>query len=138
MPSLTDPMTRAHEYQMYVYSELYRQQTGVYPDQCAIVFVNELGDDQGWDKAGIVRDRFPNLIYTIRPDPKYIRLAMGDFAQTVSEIDLEHLKPYAIQWQAPEEPPVDRGTCKAYELRHNCPSYPAGLLNRSRALCRRV
>lgn len=110
-----------YEYQMRVYCELYRQQSGEYPARAMLVFVGELGDDSAWQRANLRADEFPKLFFPVHPTLRHITGAMNDFHATVEAIEGERAKPYSQQWDAP--PPsadVDQSTCEACELRYNC------------------
>jgi DNA helicase-2/ATP-dependent DNA helicase PcrA len=133
MPQKSSLELCTYEYQMRVYAELYRQQTGAYLARCAIVFVGELGDDARWDAANLDFRRFPDLVHTLHPDPGHIATAMRDFHEAVEAIETERLKPYSQQWQAPDHP-VDKPTCEACELRYNCRAFPTGAAQRREAL----
>ena len=133
MPDKGSREMRDYEYQMRVYAELYRQQTGTYPARCALVFVGELSDDDRWDDSAPDLGMFPRLIYTIHPNPSHIETALSDFHQTVEDIEAERTMPYFEQWEAPTYPP-DTQTCEACELRFNCSSFPRGAGQRSEPL----
>lgn len=120
---------RDYEYQMRVYAELYRQQTGAWPARCALVFVGELGEDRRWNPASPDLRAFPEMIYTIHPDPKHVNAALDDFHTTVEAIEAERSLSYGDQWHPPDHA-VDQATCEACELRYNCPRCPNGLRER--------
>ncbi len=133
MPDKGTPEMRDYEYQMRVYAELYRQQTGTLPARCALVFVGELGDDNHWNESQPELTAFPRLIYTVHPNEIQIRTALDDFNQAVEDIEAERTKPYNEQWQAPNDRP-DPQICEACELRFNCSSFPQGARQRSEPL----
>jgi putative RecB family exonuclease len=133
MPDKSSQELKDYEYQMRVYAELYRQQTGDYPERAVLVFVGELGDDTRWQAAKLDTAIFPRLIYPIHPTERHIRTAVHDFHSTVEIIEAELVKPYAQQWQAPTHD-VDRQTCEACELRYNCNNFPTGAKQRKEAL----
>lgn len=120
-------------YQMQVYAELYRLQTGDYPARSVLVFVGELGDDRVWQRSGLAPTAFPRLIHRIQPSPSEIAAAMRDFHETVEAIEAEREKSYADQWHAPDHK-VDEQTCEACDLRFNCSSYPGGARLRQQPL----
>lgn len=122
MPAKGSQELTDYEYQMRVYAELYRQQTGEYPARCVLVFVGELGDDRRWEMSAGVARHFPNLFYIVQPNPAHIERAMDDFHQTVELIELERAKPFAEQW-APPAHSVDAATCEACEIRYSCASF---------------
>ncbi len=111
-----------YTYQMRVYAELYRQQTGEYPARCVLVFVGELGDDKRWALSGGVARNFPALFYIVQPNPNHIQKAMRDFHETVETSELERTRPFANQWAAREHK-VDDSTCEACEIRYSCKSF---------------
>ncbi|MFN7929353.1 MAG: PD-(D/E)XK nuclease family protein [Blastocatellia bacterium] len=65
MPKKNSYEMKSYQYQMQVYAELYRQQTGEYPARSVLVFVGELGDDKEWAKAekDLNPARYPMLVY---------------------------------------------------------------------------
>jgi putative RecB family exonuclease len=133
MPDKSSLEMKSYEYQMRVYAELYRQQTGDYPARCVLVFVGELGNDKWWIAAAQDPTKFPKLIYPIHPVPRHVQQAVDNFHQTVEDIEVERAKPYEQQWLAPIHP-VDKQTCEACELRFNCSSFPRSAIVRAEAL----
>ncbi len=133
MPEQNSSELRDYQYQMRVYAELYRQQTGDYPARCVLVFVGELGDDRSWNLSGGVAKRFPELFYIVQPNPRHIQRAMEDFHETVEAIEAERAKRFAEQW-APPEHRVDMATCEACEIRYNCTSFKDAARQRSEPL----
>ncbi len=115
-------MLRDYEYQMRVYAELYRQQTGMYPARSVLVFIGELGNDHTWDMAGGNALVYKNLIYVIHPHATRIAAAVTDFHNTVDAIETEREQPFHCQWLPPTHP-VDRETCEACEIRYSCPRF---------------
>lgn len=122
MPEQGSVELQDYTYQMRVYAELYRQQTGEYPARCVLVFVGELGDDRRWENSDGVARRFPDLFYIVQPSPSHIRRAMEDFHTTVEAIEAERAKPFSHQW-APPSHRVDAATCEACEIRYSCGSF---------------
>ncbi len=133
MPKKGSSELRDYEFQMKVYAELYRQQTGKYPARAVLVFVGELGDDKRWGLAGGSAAHFPQLFYTVHPNPGDIDAAMSDFHHTVEAIEAERSANYSLQWQAPTHP-VDLKTCEACELRYSCPSFSDAARQRAEPL----
>lgn len=133
MPAKTSPTLQDYMYQMRVYAELYRQQTGDYPARSVLVFVGELDDDKRWDPTDLDPSNFPRLVYPIHPTMKHVEVAIADFNNTVELIEVERAKPYNQQWLAPTHP-VDQQMCEACELRYNCTNFPAGGKQRVEAL----
>lgn len=119
LPRKGDPTLQNYEYQMRVYSELYRQQAGSYPARAVLVFMGELDNDATWDFAGGDPTRFPSLFYIVPAHTRDIDIAMNDFHQTVADIEAERAKPFASQWEVPLHA-VDPDTCAACEIRFNC------------------
>ncbi len=108
-----------YQYQMRVYCELYKQQTGKYPARAVLVFLGELNDDKFWDAAGGDPSKFAHIFYVVSPNPDHIETAMTDFNGTVDLIEEERGKLFENQWQAPTHD-VDSMTCQACEIRFNC------------------
>ncbi|WP_020602253.1 PD-(D/E)XK nuclease family protein [Spirosoma spitsbergense] len=120
----------SYKYQMRVYAELYRQQTGQYPARAVLIFLGELADDPRWNLANGDPSMFPRLVLPVEPHPGRIAVAIQNFNQTVEEIEQERILPYAQQWQAPSHA-VDEQTCRTCELHYNCDRYPQGRNERS-------
>lgn len=128
MPAKRSPELRDYEYQMRVYAELYRQQTGEYPARAVLVFLGELGNEAVWEAAqrdqARSRDLIMRAIYTIQPTDRSVQSAMEDFHRTVEAIEYQRSLPYSDQWGAPPtdktDQLVDDATCEACELRYNC------------------
>ncbi|HEV7373538.1 MAG TPA: PD-(D/E)XK nuclease family protein [Pyrinomonadaceae bacterium] len=133
MPDKHSPTLQDYIYQMRVYAELYRQQTGEYPARAVLVFLGELDDDKRWDSARLDPSNFPRLVYPIYPTPKHVDVAIADFHQTVEFIEAERAKPYDQQWHAPTHP-VDLQMCEVCELRYNCTNFIEGAKQRTEAL----
>jgi putative RecB family exonuclease len=125
VPGQEERELQAYKYQMRVYAELYRQQSGEYPARAVLIFLGELEDDDRWRMADGDPSMFPRLVYPISPNPRHIEEAMTDFGATVEAIEEERSRPYGEQWQAPAHE-VPEQTCRACELRYNCASYPQG------------
>lgn len=125
MPPKGSRELQDYEYQMWVYAELYRQQSGEYPARSVLIFVGELGDDDAWVRAQTHletrRQLVQQSIYPIHPTDRHVRLAMEDFHRTVEAIEAERSRSYVEQWAAPPgDYYVDEATCEACELRYNC------------------
>jgi putative RecB family exonuclease len=133
MPEKDSQELRDYQYQMRVYAELYRQQTGEYPARCVLVFAGELGDDTRWRLSQGVAKRFPDLFYIVQPNPSHIAKAMADFHATVEAIEAERAQDFAAQWQAPGHA-VDSATCEACEIRYNCSNFRDASRQRAEAL----
>lgn len=133
MPEPGSQLMADYEYQMRVYAELYRQQTGRYPARSVLVFVGELGNDRFYAKAQADLPRHAHFIYPIAPVPQDVDRAMLDFHQTVDQIEAQRALPYPDQWKAPGHQ-VDDETCEACELRFNCDTFPSGAKLRAEAL----
>jgi len=102
-----------YDFQMYVYAELYRERTAVYPAKAILYFLNELNDEPQ------PRTRPPNALYEVTFDQDVIRRALGDFARTVAAIDQSR---ESDDWSAPS-PDRDPGkeTCDICDIRWSCP-----------------
>lgn len=125
MPEKGSRELEDYQYQMWVYAELYRQQTGDYPARSVLVFLGELGRDADWaaarSNAARARGLIMKAIYPIYPTPKHVERAIADFNRTVEHIESERARPYGDQWRAPGPAyVVDVATCEACELRYNC------------------
>lgn len=103
-----------YRYQMLVYAELYKLKNGRYPLKGILYFMNELQGRKVPDETP------PEATYVIEFRDKHNResidTALGDFAETVSEIECK--KEYDT-WNPPKEM-SDKETCDICDLRWNC------------------
>jgi putative RecB family exonuclease len=122
-------------YQMLVYAELYRQQTGSYPARSVLVFLGELGNDSRWNAVAGEPARFQELFYAVDPVSGKIdvKTAIHDFGRTVDEIEAERSRPYEQQWRVPTHA-VDIQTCDACDIRFSCPLFAAAVKQRNEPL----
>lgn len=120
-PFLTD-----YVYQMRVYAELYRLQTGRPPARCVLVFTGELLNDALWNGGDCHHRDFRDLFFVVTPQEHKLDQAMERFHAVVDDIEHERTRPYASQWHAPTPGSVDGETCIACDLRFNCSGYPEG------------
>lgn len=134
VPDADSDVIQDYEFQMHVYAELFKRQTGTYPARCALAFLGELDDDETWKNGSAEPHEFQHLIYTIPPHPDRIEEAQQYFHETVEEINRETQKPFEERWKAPVENPPDEQTCRACELRYNCSAYPEGGSERQQPL----
>ena len=109
-PSLRDPEHQRYEFQMQVYSELYRRKTGKAPTKAILYFLNELAPDPE------PRERPVNALLEVDLDPISVRQALKSFEQTVRRI--EDCKENR-SWPQPVEAPSN-ATCNVCDLRWNC------------------
>lgn len=100
---------KKYEYQMLIYGELLKQQTGKYPSKCVLYFVNELNRIKSPNPKHIIDFKDENNI-------KKIKEAMENFSNTVKEI--EKCKESEI-WNV--DKPADKDTCSICDLRWGCP-----------------
>ena len=119
-----------YEYQMLVYAELYKQQSGAYPARCVLVHLGELNRERSWrafEKGKPLLSAFPDLIQVIDLKRSKIRAAMKSFGTTVDAIEEERRKPFGKQWCAPHPNGAPGAeTCDACEIRYKCRGYPKG------------
>lgn len=115
-----------YEYQMKVYAELYKQQNGVYPSRCVLVFLGE-ADKKDWGNKKHSIKEFKDMFHILEfANTKHnTQEAIEDFNFTVEQIEKERLKPFKDQWAAPTSK-VDKDTCVACEIRYNCEKFPQG------------
>ena len=107
---LGDPRMQQYIYQMQVYAELYRKQTGIMPQKAIIYFLNTLGGDYE------PRQRPGNAVYEVTLDPESVDIAMDDFSNTVSKI--EQSRRTGI-WSPPDSAPP-KETCDICDKRWTC------------------
>jgi hypothetical protein len=134
MPAQGSRELQSYKYQMRVYAELYRQQTGIYPARSVLVFLGELDDDVRWANANGNLSLFPNLVYAVDANPAHIATAITNFNNTVDTIEQQRRLPYNVQWQAPVYDPEREQTCRACDLGYNCDGYPQGRARRQQVL----
>ncbi|MCY4654901.1 MAG: PD-(D/E)XK nuclease family protein [Dehalococcoidia bacterium] len=109
-PSLGDPEYQRYLFQMQVYADLYRQQTGITPTKAVLYFLNELA----LDPAPQVRP--VNALIEVTLDPTSVLQALQSFENTVQEIEDCRRKQ---KWPEPVDDP-GQPTCDACDLRWNC------------------
>lgn len=132
-PDQNSPEMQAYIYQMRVYAELFRQQTGKYPARCSLVFIGEL-DNKNWNDENKAPKDLSKVFNFVEPVAKEVETALKDFSETVELIEKERSKRYSEQWKAPDAKKTDRKTCEACELRFNCNGFPEGNKLRAEAL----
>lgn len=123
-PAAGSPQLQDYIYQMRVYAELYRRQSGQLPDRCVLVFLGELGDDETWqsNRQRLLRES----VFFVDPIERRIDEAIADFNQTVQQIERVRDQPYPLQWQPPRiNEEIDEDTCAACDLRYNCSYFVA-------------
>ncbi|UXM84078.1 PD-(D/E)XK nuclease family protein [Methanococcus aeolicus] len=108
-PSKDEDKLKKYEYQMLIYGELLKQQTGSYPSKCVLYFVNELNR---------IKSPKPKYIIDFKDEKniKKIKEAMENFSNTVKEI--EKCKELG-NWNI--DKPADKETCSICDLRWGCP-----------------
>jgi hypothetical protein len=121
MPHPRSRAMRDYEFQMRVYAELFRQQTGSYPARCVLVFAGELDCDR-WNNERPSLREFPRLVHVVAPTTDEMVEALTDFHHTVEAIEAERALPYADQWLAPDHEPGDE-TCPYCDLRFSCATF---------------
>ena len=108
-PSQGDPEYQRYVFQMQVYSDLYRQKTGIAPTKAILYFLNEL--------AGPTPTARPvNALLEVDLDPESVQQALQSFGQTVQQIEVCRED---RRWPDPEVAP-SQPTCNACDLRWNC------------------
>ena len=105
-----DPRMQQYVYQMQVYAELYRKQTGIMPQKAIIYFLNTLGGDYE------PRERPGNAVFEVTLDPESVDIAMDDFSDTVAKI--EESRRTGI-WSPPGTTPP-KETCDICDKRWTC------------------
>ena len=124
---------QAYQFQMYVYCELYRRQTGRLPARAVLVFLGNLGIDKEYEDYLRSPAKCLEFIYVVHPRADKIEEAIANFNATVDAIESERSLPYKQQWTAPKHE-VDEQTCRECELRLNCVAYPSGGSSRGKGL----
>lgn len=109
-PALGDPRLQQYIYQMQVYAELYRKQTGIMPSKAIIYFLNTLG-------GPVEPQRTPgNAVFEVALDPASVDIAMDDFSLTVAKIESSRM---TGSWECPHNQPPQE-TCNICDKRWNC------------------
>ncbi len=109
-PALGDPRLQQYIYQMQVYAELYRKQTGVMPSKAIIYFLNTLS-------GPIAPRKTPgNAVFEVALDSTSVDIAMTDFSSTVAIIESSRA---TGNWECPKNPPP-KETCNICDKRWNC------------------
>lgn len=111
-PSMGDPSFQQYLYQMQVYAELYRRQTGAMPEKAIIYFLNTLsGSPEPTRTPG-------NAILEVPMNENSVDAAIDNFSQTVREIE-ESRK--SRKWKEPTHTPSQE-TCVICDQRWRCKS----------------
>ena len=109
-PALGDPRLQQYIYQMQVYAELYRKQTGIMPSKAIIYFLNTLsGPIEPQSTPG-------NAVYEVTLDMTSVDIAMDDFSQTVAKIESSRSTGH---WECPQNRPPQE-TCNICDKRWTC------------------
>ena len=109
-PSYGDPEYQRYVFQMQVYSDLYRQKTGIVPTKAVLYFLNELAPNPKPVKRPV------NALIEVNLDPVEVSRALHSFNQVVQQIETCRQN---RQWTDPAVAPSQR-TCNACDLRWNC------------------
>ena len=109
-PSMNDAAYQRYRFQMQVYAELYKQNTGRTPAKAILYFLNELAPDPEPTTRPV------NAVMEVDIDPNEVNVALQSFGRTVK--DIESCKA-ARKWHDPLEPP-SKETCDACDLRWSC------------------
>ena len=109
-PSMNDVAYQRYRFQMQVYAELYKRNTGRTPAKAILYFLNELASDPEPTTRPV------NAVMEVDINPNEVNDALQSFGQTVK--DIESCKA-ARKWPDPSEPPSER-TCTACDLRWSC------------------
>lgn len=109
-PSYGDPEYQRYVFQMQVYSDLYRQKTGIAPTKAILYFLNELAPNPKPVKRPV------NALIEVNLDPGEVRTALQSFNQTVQQIETCRQN---RRWPDPAIAP-SQPTCNACDLRWNC------------------
>ncbi len=109
-PSYGDPEYQRYVFQMQVYSDLYRQKTGIAPTKAILYFLNELAPDPEPEKRPV------NALIEVNLDPGEVRRALQSFSQTVQQIETCRQN---RRWPDPAIAPSQL-TCNACDLRWSC------------------
>jgi hypothetical protein len=111
-PSIHDADFQRYQFQMQVYSDLYRQKTGKTPTKAILYFLNELSGPV------VPHARPANALLEVSLNPVEVADALASFSATVA--DIEGCKA-TRNWPSPVTAPTLR-TCNACDLRWNCPA----------------
>ena len=103
-----------YEYQMLVYSSLFKLRNGYYPTKGVIYFLGELNKDE-------IKESPPSAKMEILLDEEKMSAALDSFDKTV--IDIENSR-YSQEWLPPQDGSKTAGkeTCDACDIRLSCPS----------------
>ncbi|MCL6478316.1 MAG: PD-(D/E)XK nuclease family protein [Peptococcaceae bacterium] len=109
-PSRGDPLFQRYIFQMQVYAELYRRQTGRFPQRAILYFLNELAGSH------VPQTRPVNAVLEVPLDSFSVNAAMASFTSTVQRIEQCRS---SNTWPGPTVAPPEE-TCDACDLRWNC------------------
>lgn len=107
---MNDVAYQRYRFQMQVYAELYKRNTGRAPAKAILYFLNELAPDPEPTTRPV------NAVMEVDIDPNEVNEALRSFGQTVK--DIESCKA-ARKWADPSDAPSEE-TCDACDLRWSC------------------
>jgi len=110
LPSKQDPLYKKYIFQMQVYAELYKRNTGITPKRAILYFLNELSGPIEPQKRPV------NAALEVEIDNKTVDEAMDDFNKTVSQIEQSRSSNI---WAKPTQAPPTK-TCNECDFRWNC------------------
>jgi len=107
---------------MLVYSYLFKERNGYYPQSVVLFFLGELDKEE--NAACTSHDLLERCSINVEINEQKIKIAMRAFEKTVKEIEDEYLKQYGEQWiPSIYKPPITM--CETCDLRWSC-SNPNG------------
>ena len=109
-PSQGDPQYQQYIYQMQVYADLYRKQTGIMPQKAILYFLNHLSGEPSPSSTP------RNAMLEVTLDSAAVDTAIENFSNTVSEIENSRL---SGTWASPAQIPP-KETCDICDLRWRC------------------
>ena len=109
-PSLSQPEYQRYVFQMQVYSDLYRQKTGIAPTKAVLYFLGELAHGPKPTSRPV------NALLQVDLNPREVQDALNSFAKTVKNIEKCRTDRH---WPDPATTP-SKATCDACDLRWSC------------------
>ncbi|MHA1222502.1 MAG: PD-(D/E)XK nuclease family protein [Candidatus Heimdallarchaeaceae archaeon] len=108
-----------YEFQMLVYSYLYKERNGYYPKEVILFFIGEI--DQEQNEKLPAEKLMVKCMVKVKINEDKIKIAMKAFEDTVKLIEEEQQKAFEEQWlPSIYKPP--KNMCATCDLRWSCPN----------------
>jgi len=106
-----------YEFQMLVYSFLFKQKNGFYPEENVLFFIGEMDRESNLGLSA--EELLDRCIVKVKIDEQKIKYAMKKFEEIVEKIEDEYNRPFDKQWLAPKVKPPET-MCATCDIRWSC------------------